>query len=508
MRVLRFLAMLETMRKGIATPIMLIVLLVTFSSLIAATSYMALGALKGNAIERATYQAFLIAESALDAFPLLSRAEDCVLPSRYELKVNNATYTASYTIQPVTSQQIPALRVEARATLGGATARVARDFRRCGFPLSIPAALTSRPRIEVRGNATVIGEDFFSNTGKLLVGKTNTATTVDSQFNVEVDNATYIPANGYLEMDSRIYRVRKKEGNTLTLEPVFPLPEGTSLTIAANTPVYLVEYGVTSYVAPSTLTLTQVDGLVEQQVIRISLNGQEYVGEITHIDHVNKSITVSWTTNNNTPPPLDIPEGTPLIPQVVGAASNLNIDVRGGGEIKYGIEENSSMVPTDPNNLFFQVFHMSKEGFRRIYPPVPPTSFTGTLKDWEVVVVEGNLMLTGNTGICGKGVLVVFGNLTINTNQKPCDEGFQGIIYVAGDYDQQGNASISGAVVVEGVANLQQCNGNDCWTNISGTQKNTVGKIEFNRGVIHTLRMLYGGQGEPFTPLYGTWRRL
>lgn len=67
----------DAMRKGIATPITLIVLLVVFVSLLAATSYMALGALKGTATERAVYQAFLISESALDALPVLLRKAGC-----------------------------------------------------------------------------------------------------------------------------------------------------------------------------------------------------------------------------------------------------------------------------------------------------------------------------------------------------------------------------------------------------------------------------------------------
>jgi len=41
---------------------------------------------------------------------------------------------------------------------------------------------------------------------------------------------------------------------------------------------------------------------------------------------------------------------------------------------------------------------------------------------------------------------VVIGDLTVNGT---CSSGFQGLVYVAGDYDQQGNSVLTGAVVVD-----------------------------------------------------------
>ncbi|WP_018110343.1 hypothetical protein [Thermus igniterrae] len=112
-------------------------------------------------------------------------------------------------------------------------------------------------------------------------------------------------------------------------------------------------------------------------------------------------------------------------------------------------------------------------------------------------------MLTGHNRLCGSGILVVFGNLTVNGS---CDQGFQGLIYVAGDYDQQGNAVLTGAVVVEGVAELRDCNGNDCWTQIAGTGQGG-GKIVYDPMVLQRLRVA-SQAGASVVAKAGTWRRL
>ncbi|MGC8904307.1 MAG: hypothetical protein ACP5OL_04110, partial [Thermus sp.] len=80
------------------------------------------------------------------------------------------------------------------------------------------------------------------------------------------------------------------------------------------------------------------------------------------------------------------------------------------------------------------------------------------------------------------------------------------LIYVAGDYDQQGNAVLTGAVVVEGVAELQACNGNECWTNIAGTGQGG-GKIVYDPMVLHRLRVASQAGGGAVAKA-GTWRRL
>ena len=272
------------MRKGIATPITLVVLTVVFVSLLAATSYMALGALKGNATERAVYQAFLISESGLDALPVLLKSAGCggTAPTTYTLQPQGGpSIQASYVYREGTTQQdsVPklpqtggTLTVEAVAEYGGAKARVERSFQiSCGILGAIPAALTSRPEVKVRGNAKVIGENFANSTGLLprdfpTSGLTRVALGTNNQllvppeqngvrqpFTLSVADASLIPVGGYIQVVTggtpKTYRVEAKSGNALTLLPMFS-PSATDR-ILPGVNVGLVEYGVKSYDARS-----------------------------------------------------------------------------------------------------------------------------------------------------------------------------------------------------------------------------------------------------------------
>lgn len=505
--------------RGIATPVTLVVLMVAFVSLLAATSYMALGALKGSATERGAYQAFLVAESALDAFPLLAKSAGCggAAPASYSLPTGGSAASATYVytsgVTEVNGQKrLPAsgvtLEVQAVAEWGGAKARVAKRFQvGCGIAGAVPAALTSRPRVEVSGNAQVIGQDFTNATGLLevtavsLTGTTSlalqAALTQQGTFTLPVQDASLIPVGGYVQISTggtpKTYRVEGKSGNTLTLKPLFT-PSLTDV-ILPSAKVQLVQYGVKSYTSPNTLHLADARGLVVGQKVKVA--GVE--GTLASVSPETGQVTVNWLGT----PPTDIPEGTPLVAQVVGAASNLTISTSGQGQVLYGSLPNSPMVPSDPNELFRRVFGMTKDDFLSLYPPISASNFNGTLSNWELKVVQGPLNLTGGSRLCGQGILVVIGNLTVNGS---CNNGFQGLIYVAGDYDQQGNAVLTGSVVVEGVANLQACNGNECWTQIAGTGQGG-GKIVYDPLVLHRLRMATQG-AVSIRSVAGSWRRL
>jgi hypothetical protein len=508
---------MKGMRKGIATPITLVVLMVVFTSLLAATGYMVLGTLKGGASERVTYQAFTVAESALEAFPLLVRCGDN-LPSTYTLSVSGGPALSATYSYPNRESTVPPgggnIRVQAVAEVGGGKATLEQTFRvGCGILGAVPAALTSRPRVEVSGNAKIVGFDFDADSGFLPVTtvskSVNLLSALDQNtktFTLDVKDATLIPIGSYLRITTggtpKTYRVEGKSGNTLTLTPLFTPGLTDDIPSGSEALVELAPYGVKAYdPSTNTLTLSDARGLVKGQKIRV----EDYRGTVENVNVETGQVKVSWEGT----PPTSIPEGTPLVAQVLGAASSRTIDTSGGGEILYGSAPSSPMVPTSPDDLFQRVFGMSKEEFRRLYPPVSASSFGGTLQNWEIKSVSGPLNLAGNRELCGKGILVVFGELTVNGT---CPQGFQGLVYVAGDYDQQGNADLRGAVVVEGVANLEGCGpqggGDDCWTNIAGTQgKQAGGKIEYDPLVLYRLRIMSQGLTS-VSPVSGTWRRL
>jgi hypothetical protein len=115
--------------------------MVVFTSLLAATGYMALGTLRGGASERVTYQAFAVAESALEAFPLLVRCDDN-LPSAYTLSVSGGPALSATYSYPDGESTVPSsggnIRVQAVAEVGGGKAALEQTFQVvCGVPTSV-----------------------------------------------------------------------------------------------------------------------------------------------------------------------------------------------------------------------------------------------------------------------------------------------------------------------------------------------------------------------------------
>jgi hypothetical protein len=483
------------MRKGITTPITLVVLMVVFTSLLAATGYMALGTLKGGASERVTYQAFTAAESALEAFPLLVRCGDN-LPSAYTLSVSGGPALSATYRYPNGERTVPPgggnIRVQAVAQVGGGKATLEQTFRvGCGILGAVPAALISRPDISVRGNAQVIGHDFANDAGAYRVTQVllpgAPAPLPPDTFSLTVADASLIPVGSYVQIPSptspKTYLVTGVSGNALTLKPLSP--PGFTDAIPSEVTVSLIPFAVKAY-NPTTFTLTLSDarGLLVGQTVRVA--GVE--ARVRSVDLNTNQVRLEWRGT----PPTAIPEGTPLVPQILGAASARSISTVGAGGISHGQAPYSPLVPPDPDALFQRTFGLSKEEFLERFPPQPANEFNGTLRDWKLVVVQGPLRLTSNP-LCGQGILVVIGDLMVN---RTCYEGFQGLVYVMGDYDQQGNSVLTGAVVVEG----------GYLTKIAGTGQGR-GKIAYDPMVLLKLRLKSQGLAS-VRPLAGTWRRL
>jgi hypothetical protein len=487
---------LKGMRKGIATPITLVVLMVVFTSLLAATGYMALGALRGGASERVTYQAFTLAESALEAFPLLVRCGDN-LPSAYTLSVSGGPALSATYSYPNRESTVPPgggnIRVQAVAQVGGGKATLEQTFRvGCGILGAVPAALTSRPDISVRGNAQVIGHDFAGDPGAYRVTQVLLPGVLPplpaDAFSLTVADASLIPVGSYVQIPSptspKTYQVTGVSGNALTLRPLSP--PGPTDAILPGATVSLIPYAVKAYdPANSTLTLSDARGLLVGQTVRVA----GIQATVQSVDPSTNQVRLEWRGT----PPTAIPEGTPLVPQILGAASAGSISTVGSGGISHDKAERSSLVPSNPDALFQRTFGLTKEEFLERFPPQSGGTFNGTLSGWELKVVQGPLHLTGSRSLCGQGILVVIGDLTVNGT---CSSGFQGLVYVAGDYDQQGNSVLTGAVVVEG----------GYLTKIAGTGQGR-GKIAYDPMVLLKLRL--GSQGlASVRPLAGTWRRL
>jgi hypothetical protein len=496
------------MNRGVAIPVTLVVLTLALVAVLASTSYMAVALYRGGVGERKALQAALLAESALEVFPMAARASGCSAPppSAYTLATDGGSYTVSYSYSAgLVDGKLPQrgdVVVRAQASFGGGTAVLEQAFRvSCGILGAAPAALTSRPDILVRGDAQVIGYDFAGDTGAYPVTEVLApgapAPLPHDTFTLTVADASLIPVGSYVQIPSPVtpktYLVTGVSGNALTLKPLSP--PGLADAILPGAGVNLVPFAVKAYdPANSTLTLSDARGLLVEQTVRVA--GVEARVRSVNLD--TNQVRLEWRGT----PPTAIPEGTPLVPQILGAASAGSISTSGGGQISYGQAQGSSLVPYDRDALFQRTFGLTKGEFLGRFPPQSGDTFNGTLSGWELKVVQGPLNLTGSKSLCGQGILVVIGNLTVNGT---CSTGFQGLLYVAGDYDQQGNSVLTGAVVVEGVADLKACRGEECDTKIAGTGQGG-GKIAYDPMVLLKLRLQSQGLAS-VRPLAGTWRR-
>ncbi|MFD1732339.1 hypothetical protein ACFSC4_16645 [Deinococcus malanensis] len=145
-------------------------------------------------------------------------------------------------------------------------------------------------------------------------------------------------------------------------------------------------------------------------------------------------------------------------------------------------------------------------------PTVSGAGFTGTVTG--LTFINGPVSLTGNRELCGSGLLIVRGDLTVN---RTCPVGFSGAIYVMGDYDQQGHSLIRGAVIVEGAHEPlagTECmpslsmtgsgSGNACDTRVAGTGQGSA-KIIYDRGALLAAGSLLSAPELHAIP--GTWRQ-
>jgi hypothetical protein len=220
----------------------------------------------------------------------------------------------------------------------------------------------------VRGNAQVIGYDFANDSGAYPVTEVLApgvpAPLLSDTFALTVADASLIPVGSYVQIPSptspKTYLVTGVSGNALTLKPLSP-PELTDA-IPPGATVSLVPFAVKAY-DPATFTLTLGDarGLLKEQTVRVA--GAE--ARVRSVNLEANQVQLEWRGT----PPAAIPEGTPLVPQVLGAASAGSISTSGGGQISYGQAQGSSLVPYDTDTLFQRTFGLTKQEFLERFPP-------------------------------------------------------------------------------------------------------------------------------------------
>jgi hypothetical protein len=144
--------------------------------------------------------------------------------------------------------------------------------------------------------------------------------------------------------------------------------------------------------------------------------------------------------------------------RVLGGPGGTGITYKNGtgtptitGDVQGGVAATAVKGPIPPyDDSFLYVFGVTQSELIASADDSPsdvgplPTSWA-----MKLYVVEGDATFTTLEPLMGSGVLVVLGDLFI-----PAGSNFQGVIYVTGDYEQEGPSLVSGGVIAQGAVTL------------------------------------------------------
>ena len=136
------------------------------------------------------------------------------------------------------------------------------------------------------------------------------------------------------------------------------------------------------------------------------------------------------------------PSGTGIVYETGSGAPTITGDVQGG------VAATSTITPF--NDSFLDVFGVTQSELIASADDTA-TDVTGLPPTWamKLFVVTGDATFTDLLPLIGSGVLVVIGDLFI-----PAGSNYQGVIYVTGDYIQEGPSLVSGAVIAKGAVTM------------------------------------------------------
>lgn len=409
--------------------------------------------------------------------------------------------------------------------------------------LSIPAALTSFPNIDFGGNSKLYGAPgtsagLSSTENGILPTLTNvgagfTVPAVGSTVTVQFNSDSYLTSGSYVRINGYFFRLQERASNYSSTARRYilkrvpgPYTSSSSTNVTNNTAVDLVQFAVRSSAEGTTVTpvvaskdavsarirVSDPTGFYVGDVIYFRINSLMYSAQVTALGYESPgNLTTGYLdikypatavgsgltgTSSVTAALLDsLQEGTGISRYVPGASSAGGIT--GGGS--------STLLPSAAafntnikggEQLFMQTF--SGKTKQNVYDlsqryDLPPA----TVLDQVNWVGPVNQFTTNNNSysindLCGTGILIVTGNLTLNGT---CSKGgnFTGLLYVMGDFRNQGNAIVNGAVVVEGQVIT------------SGTSAGGTMTINYdNRVFLERGRHLAVTR---VTPLKATWRQ-
>jgi hypothetical protein len=525
--------------QGFAIVVVVLVLVTVFVTMLSTASVSALGARRSTAGERFAFGALLTAESGINTIGQRLGLSSFRMPLSTSTSLTQAQRDAvnldamntfmrlnglATVALPEGSAQLAAVSFQAignRARIamrsvgslpGGSARTVLEDFSMAkppAFNISVPGALTSRAAVQIVGSAITAGIDGITSDG--LVGVTTLSAAVSASaggtgsFTARVADAQYLPVGGYIRFGSgsATYRIEAIEDTTLTLTALGTAPASA---ISTGTSVQLVQNGVREPVqdglASTTVALTDVSGMAVHDTIylRDSLGTANastshpgsFRGTVTAKDATTRTVAVTW--HGSIPSSLNpVAEGVPLRRTVNAVTTASTTTTGGGGTMSGGVSTNDSQRVPAPPTLFEQTFGITESQLLAQTGTPIQTSWPGGVLS-GLNYVRGNVTITGGSSLCGTGILIIDGSLTFNGT---CSAGFVGIIYVKGDYDQQGNGFIAGAVIVEGSSKV-------AGTAAASSVNPTGSKIFYDpRAVLEQGTLLSPWQ---LAPIASTWR--
>ncbi|MEZ4630366.1 MAG: pilus assembly PilX N-terminal domain-containing protein [Deinococcales bacterium] len=522
--------------KGITLVVTLLAIVLALVSVVTMTALSSLGTQKGAVNQRLAYQALLAAESGLNTFAIRAAdypyEGDGSLESLNDWLSDNALDTlvldddVRANLSFIEGSEDDIVSLEAAGEVGEARAikqvlidiAVEEGFSNLSARLGInvPAALTSVSEISVRGNGAVEGLDANGWDG--TVQNIGQITNLLNATTITLDNAALFKVGDYVDVGLKRYQITAITDKTLSLSERYPygsiLPvNNLKLSLVSNA---LAAAATVSRNATVTIKVNHSERIFKGQVLYFGPVNSSISAEVLAVNYSSGEVQVRWGSNGHG---ISLSESTAVKASALGAASANDIGTKGQGDIKGGMIDNNPIAVPSGEALFLQTFGVSKQellgtlgqgqrsgGMLTVHSA---SQLSSLLPISDIVYIRGDVHLTGNSGLCGRGILIVEGDVTLN---GACSAGFTGLLYLTGNYRNQGNANIAGAVVTESGTDPSMNMSMDD-TVVAGTGKGSS-KIKYDPSILMNMSndlkslALEEDTGHmSLSVLTGTWRQ-
>lgn len=514
------------------TGIVLMIIVMTSATLVT-------GARSGGAEERRAYLALLAAESGLNTVMVRVNHRLTTTPytgsTQTELQTwlgglngdpQAALFPATLTFTPKSADTFT---VESRGSAAGAVKIALQDFTLKPVYLStgmrLRAALTSLPRINANGNATITGQ---SNHGQIttLAGTGVSAALGSSAVTVTVTDASGLTRGDYVQIPAgtagQRFRVDGVSGTQLSLTSV-PGPLATALTATAGTGVDLIlnaaAQTTTSVTDPLTQRVSNAADFIPGEVVTVG-GFKATVTAISSSAGSPDGLVLDWQAGQ----PATITEGTEITRDLSAMRSANAIEVKdtnnavgsftmdGSNDCQIVDKKlvncegaadpllaNGSALEADK---FFtqQLLGMTDAQLNELVPlsyPDASGNFPPMVNAIRRIRAQDFDALLKNSA--SSGLLIVDGDINSNVNGNTTFDGF---IYFRGNQGGKfnGNLTVNGAIAVRG-GPIEGITTDDVVTDITGSLN-----INFSAVKLRQLLMNTRG-GLTLNGTQGTWRQ-